>query len=707
MPIRFCCAKQCSQISLAFFAVFFLAANCLAAETAQFASLQLSNQPEAHVKTDTAIGGGALTINGEKYDHGLSMEAPGKMVINLKRGAERFQAKVGIDDDVQASGAIVTISGDDRRLWPQGGMNRGTRGGPAAFMLRAGGAASEIDLDVNNIRVLVLEVAAPPQQRRGRGAATPAVAPGHVDWINATLTYSGAAPEVPALPTEEYVVLTPKEADTPRINCAKVFGVRPGHPFLFTVATTGKRPMEFSAEGLPEGLKLDPATGFISGKTDAPGNHFVKLRAKNSEGYASSTLKIVVGDIINLTPQLGWNSWNCFGPQVTGQNVMDAADAMVKSGLVNHGWTYINIDDYWEYNANLARRGDPTMQGVTPRAADGTINTNKRFPDMKALTDHIHSLGLKAGIYSGPGPTTCGGCTASWEHEDQDAKTYADWGFDYLKYDWCSYDDVIGGRPAMTNIAILKKPYEVMNAALHKVDRDIVFSLCQYGWGDVWNWGKDVGGNSWRTTGDITDTWASLTGIWDSQTERYDPQQGAIVPTHMADFAGPGHWNDADMMIVGQVSVASGKEFHKTNLSPNEQFTHVTAWIMMACPMLIGCDMTKFDDFTLGLLANDEVLAVNQDPLGKAGRRIIDKTKGGGFEIWTKELDDGSKAVAIFNRSELEGNYTLKLADIDLKGKQSVHDIWRQKDLGTASDQYETIVPRHGVVLLKMTQARK
>jgi alpha-galactosidase len=337
------------------------------------------------------------------------------------------------------------------------------------------------------------------------------------------------------------------------------------------------------------------------------------------------------------------------------------------------------------------------MEGVTPRAEDGTINTNKRFPDMKALTDHIHSLGLKAGIYSSPGPTTCGRCTASWQHEDQDAKTFADWGFDYLKYDWCSYDSVRGGRPQMTDIPALKKPYEVMNDALHKLDRDIVFSLCQYGWGDVWNWGSEVGGNSWRTTGDITDTWTSLTGIWDSQTER-DGQ-----PTKMADRAGPGHFNDADMMIVGMVSVASGQRFHPTNLSPNEQYTHVSAWIMMACPMLIGCDMTKFDDFTLGLLTNDEVLAVNQDPLGKAGRRKIDKLTGGGFEVWTKELEDGSKAVGIFNRSELEGSYTLKLADVGITGQQSVRDLWRQKDVGKFSDQFETTVPRHGVVLVRLT----
>jgi len=680
--------------SIATLGLLLSAAYSSAAELVLLSNLNLDSQPKANAKANVSVDGNTFTINGEKYQLGLGVKAPSKIVIDLKRGAERFLAKVGLDDEVRDASAQIVVSGDDRRLWPAAQAPTGRGRGQFAPSVSAGTPPQTIDVDVKGVRVLVLEVSRPGGGRGGPNAAAGPV--GHVDWINVALIVSGEKPEIPKLAEEERIVLTPKEADTPRINSAKVFGVRPGHPFLFTVATTGKRPIEFSAEGLPAGLTLDPAKGFITGKTDAKGEHVVKLHAKNSLGSADSTLRIVVGDTICLTPALGWNSWNCFGPAVTGQNVMDAANAMANAGLVNHGWNYINIDDYWEYNSRLARN-DPTMEGVTPRAEDGTISTNKRFPDMKALTDHIHSLGLKAGIYSSPGPTTCGGCTASWQHEEQDAKTFADWGFDYLKYDWCSYDSVRGGRPQMTDIPALKKPYEVMNDALHKLDRDIVFSLCQYGWGDVWNWGAEVGGNSWRTTGDITDTWQSLTSIWDSQTERNGQ------PTNMADRAGPGHFNDADMMIVGMVSVASGRQFHPTNLTPNEQYTHVSAWILMACPMLIGCDMTKFDDFTLGLLTNDEVLAVNQDPLGKAGRRRIDKLKGGGFEVWTKELEGGSKAIGIFNRSELDGTYALKFSDLDLAAKQSVRDLWRQKDLGQFSDQFEITVPRHGVVLVRLT----
>lgn len=668
-------------------------AACSAAELVMLSNLNFDNQPKANAKSNASADGNTFSINGEKYQLGIGVKAPSKIVIDLKRGADRFMAKVGLDDEVQDTSAQIAVSGDDRRLWPAAQASIGRGRGQFAPSVSAGTPAQEIDIDVKGVRVLVLEVSRPGGGRGAPNAAAGAV--GHVNWVNAALIVNGDKPEVPKTAEEEKIVLTPKEAETPRINCPRIFGVRPGHPFLFTVATTGKRPMEFSAEGLPFGLALNPTTGFITGKTDAKGEHLVKLHAKNSLGTTDSTLKIVVGDTICLTPALGWNSWNCFGPQVTSQNVMSAADAMVDCGLMNHGWTYVNVDDFWE---NSPRNSDPRLQG-SARAEDGTINSNARFPSMKALSDYIHSKGLKAGLYSSPGPTTCGGCYASYQHEEQDVKSWADWGFDYIKYDWCSYGNTPEGRggSGTSPREVAMRPYKLLGDLLAKADRDLVFSLCQYGNQNVWEWGADVGGNSWRTTGDITDTWQSLTGIWDSQTERNGQA------TNMADRAGPGHFNDADMMIVGMVSVGSGRNFHPTNLTPNEQYTHVSAWILMACPMLIGCDMTKFDDFTLGLLTNDEVLAVNQDALGKAGRRKIDKLKGGGFEVWTKELEDGSKAVGIFNRSELEGTYQLKFSDIDLAAKQSVRDLWRQKELGQFLDQFETTVPRHGVVLVRLT----
>jgi alpha-galactosidase len=338
---------------------------------------------------------------------------------------------------------------------------------------------------------------------------------------------------------------------------------------------------------------------------------------------------------------------------------------MVASGLINHGWTYINIDDCWEAG----------------RDADGMVLSNQKFPDMKALTDYVHSKGLKIGLYSSPGPKTCAGHEGSYKHEELDARRYGEWGFDYLKYDWCSY----GGIVPNPDHDGLMKPYQIMRAALDKAPRDILFSLCQYGMGNVWEWGAQVGGNCWRTTGDISDTWSSMSGLGFGQAGHEK-------------FAGPGHWNDPDMLVVGYVGWSA--KVRPTRLTPNEQYTHISLWCLLCSPLLIGCDMTKLDDFTLNLLTNDEVLDVSQDPLGHQAARIA---KDGSLEIWAKDLEDGSKAVGLFNRGEDTAKATVKWSDLGVSGQQSVRDLWRQQNLGKFADQFHTEVPRHGVVLVKVT----
>jgi alpha-galactosidase len=473
---------------------------------------------------------------------------------------------------------------------------------------------------------------------------------------------------------ESPYILTPAPPAEPRINGAAVYGARPGHPFLYTVAATGERPLTFAAAGLPKGLSMDPNSGIISGRCQAKGEYAVTLTARNARGEARRPLKIVIGDRVALTPPMGWNSWNCWGLSVSADKVYASATAFKNKGLLDHGWAFINIDDGWEIKGDSP---DPK------RDRQGRILTNDKFKDMKGLGDKIHALGLKFGIYSSPGPLTCGGYTASYGHELQDAQSFSSWGIDYLKYDWCSYEKIAKNSTREE----LEKPYIVMRRALSQVDQDIVYSLCQYGMGKVWEWGAEVGGNLWRTTEDITDTWESLRDIGFSQVAD-------------ARFAGPGHWNDPDMLVVGWVGW--GPSLHPTRLTPDEQYTHISLWCLLSAPLLIGCDLERLDEFTLGLLTNDEVLALDQDPLG---RQAVPKVKAGNIQVWVKELADGGRAVGIFNLGGSSEKYTLDLKALGFAAseKTKVRDLWRQKDLGEFADRFEAAVPSHGVVLTRVS----
>ncbi|HZL67746.1 MAG TPA: NPCBM/NEW2 domain-containing protein [Candidatus Limnocylindrales bacterium] len=612
---------------------------------------------------DKSVDDNPLSIGGRKFEHGLGTQANSSLQLPLNGSGERLTALVGVDDEVGKRGSVVfKVEGDEGTVWESGVMHGGDSPKP-------------VDVDLHGIRSLILSV---------ESAGTD-IQSDHADWAELRIQMSESAPVQRAafVPPETPVFLTPKAPPQPRINGPRVFGVRPGSPFLFTIAATGDRPMTFAAEGLPKELVLDATTGRITGVLKKPGEYRVTLRAQNALGRAERTFKIIAGPTIGLTPALGWNSWNCFGSAVTAQKVRAAADAMVKSGLIDHGWSYINIDDYWEVHRNSK---DPTLQGPQ-RDAKGRVLSNPRFPDMKALADYVHDRGLRIGIYSSPGPWTCGGCVGSWQHQEEDARQYADWGFDYLKYDWCTYADVAGEQGLNYSRETLSKPFRKMHGELQKLPRDILFSICEYGMGKSWEWGADTGGNSWRTTGDIVDTWPSVSRIGFQQAGREK-------------YSGPGHFNDEDMLAIGYV--AWGPQLHPTRLTPNEQYAHVSLWCLLDSPLLIGCDLTQLDDFTLSLLTNDEVLEVDQDPLGRQARRV---SQHGPLEVWAKEMEDGSKAVGLFNRGGTNTVVTAKWSDLELFGKQRVRDLWRQADLGTYESQFEASVPRHGVVLVKLSSA--
>ena len=364
------------------------------------------------------------------------------------------------------------------------------------------------------------------------------------------------------------------------------------------------------------------------------------------------------------TPPMGWNSWNHFAGKVTDADVRGAADAIVSSGMRDAGYIYVNIDDTWE--------GERDAQGV--------LHTNSKFPDMKALADYVHSKGLKIGIYSSPGPKTCAHYEGSYQHEEQDAKSYAEWGIDYLKYDLCSYGDIIrkeAGHDDAKRRQMQIDAYEKMHKALVATGRPIVLSLCQYGWNNVWEWGPSVGGNLWRTTGDISDHYDSMEKIGFGQLG-------------LAKYAGPGHWNDPDMLEVGN-----------GGMSDNEYRTHMSLWAILAAPLLAGNDLSKMSPQTLAILTNKEVIAVDQDAEGKQGDRAF---AAGLTEIWAKPLSGEAKAVGLFNRGDAPSKITLNLKEIGFGSKAKLRDLWDHKDVSATNGSYTVVVPKHGVALLKVSE---
>ncbi|MGB7719442.1 MAG: glycoside hydrolase family 27 protein [Bryobacteraceae bacterium] len=357
------------------------------------------------------------------------------------------------------------------------------------------------------------------------------------------------------------------------------------------------------------------------------------------------------------TPPMGWNSWNKFQGKVNDKVVREIADAMVKSGMKDAGYVYVNIDDTWE----------------SARDSQGNIGANSKFPDLKALADYVHGKGLKLGIYSSPGPKTCAGYEGSYQHEAQDARTYAAWGIDYLKYDWCS-----AARVYAPDAATMQAAYARMGEALLASGRPMVYSLCQYGMLDVGEWGAKVSGNLWRTTGDISDRWQSMSHIG------FDLQPGREK------YAAPGHWNDPDMLEIGN-----------GGMSDTEYRTHMSLWCLLAAPLLAGNDLRDVKPGILEILTNKEVIAVDQDKLGKQGVRLA---KYGDLEMWVRPLADGGYAVGLFNRGDAAAKATATFSDIGVPGSHAVRDLWEHADKGTFADEYTAEVPSHGVVMIKIAK---
>jgi alpha-galactosidase len=600
--------------------------------------LRLVRQGWGSPGASRSVDGNALSIGGTGFARGVGTHARGAIEVDLAGGASRFEASVGVDDEVfWGLGSVVfRVEVDGKTVFQSGVMRRGMSAVPVSVGLAG----------ARRLRLVV--------ENAGNGIDFD-----HADWADARVVLApGAGPValVPPAPVGAPEVGPPPPVQ-PRLVGPAIAAVRPGADFLFLIPATGAAPITYGATGLPPGLTLDPARGIISGRIAAAGSYRVSLSATNARGTAQRWLEIVVGDHLALTPPMGWSSWYAGGFAVDEGLVRRVGDALVRTGLARHGYVYVNIDDGWQ-----GPRGGPW----------NAIQPDPKFHDMSALTAALHARGLRAGIYSTPNDLAYSGRTGSKGHEADDARQFAAWGFDFLKYDW---------------FPVSQASATTMHQALRATGRDVVLSLSNTMPPTIFGWTKDES-ETCRTTWDITDTWASLafTGF----------QQGWYTR-----WAGPGHWNDPDNLMVGRLGLTTS-DLHWSNLTPDEQRLQVSLWSLLAAPLILGGDPDALDDWTIGLLSNDEVIAVDQDRLGAEGERVAWQGFLGLREVWRKKLFDGTVAVGLFNRTGAAQTITAEWSAIGVAGPQPVRDLWAQKDLGVFTDRFTATVAPHGAVLVKI-----
>lgn len=488
----------------------------------------------------------------------------------------------------------------------------------------------------------------------------------------------------------------------PQINSPELFGVRTGKLFFYTIPVSGSRPMEINVKNLPKGVSYDKKKGIILGNIATGGKYKIEVIASNKSGSAKKYFTIVAGDQLALTPPMGWSSWYSYGRKAKETDILKTAQLMKHYGLEQYGWSILEIDDPWTnqpddkdsiwaqlhhkvnkdvYEYHEGPNNLPDRKGIV-RDGNGMLRPNQHYKNIEQTVKQIHDLGFKVGIYSSPGPLTCGGVAGSYGHELQDAKYFAKAGFDYLKYDWCSY----GVFAKDNSEEELMKPYTLMGDALKEQQRDIIFSLCQYGMGDVWKWGYKTGGQLWRTGGDVRDNWPSVYTAFKKLADK-------------SEYVQPGRWNDPDILQVGAVG-AESREGNSNHLSKEEQRTVMSMWCLLSAPLFIGANMEHIDPFTLSLLTNNEVIAVDQDALGKAANLKL--TLDNKVEVWTKELYDGRTAIGLLNPTDSQQSFDFQFSSINQNSIYLVRDLWQKNNLGRQLKSLPCKIPSHGILLITL-----
>lgn len=688
--------------------------GCVAMQEVALQDLDLSCvlTKKGEPKINTDLSGDPVEVAGVHYAEALTLQAPHNIRLLLNGKSSRLTALIGMEDSSkeklrngEPNSMRFVILGDGEVLLDK--------------TVFTGQAAKPIDVALEGVDELVL-----------------ITEESELVWNNndyqgvyANARFVGGDPK--NVLYERYV-LTPEESAAPAINAARIFGLRPNAPLLFTIATSGERPIHFSAESLPEGVVLDAEKGRLSGSVAEAGEYSIHFTAENQHGSDSIDWTLRVGDTIALTPPMGWNSWYCWSESVSAEKVKDIARGFVEKGLVDYGWTYVNIDDCW---------GGPERGG-----SYNSLLGNERFPDMKGMVDYVHDQGLKVGIYStiwmssfagflgGTAPTPDGDYSEFVVPEDEriqpgqvfgrlpgsmtslmasigpywlvdnDVKQFAEWGFDYVKYDW---NERLNQDELMEHFKKNRKtPFKNMQRfafdegqrkseywtkpfhdSFRASERDIVLSLSPRSTFTSAPINSKYS-NLWRTTNDIVDTWFSMSESFNND--------------HWRPFQKPGHWNDPDMLQIGKKGIPNQfvRGLRDTRLTPDEQYTQLTLWSILAAPLLISCDVESMDDFTLGLLKNPEVIAISQDPLGKQGYPV---SVEGDIQIWVRELAGGDTAVGVFNLGYGSQAVSVSLADLDLSSESTVIDSWNHKSVPTVNGAVRSELRGHASALYRVS----
>ncbi len=609
-----------------------------------------------------SASGFPLKVAGQVYKRGVGTHAVSRIMFLLQGKAVRFTALAGVDDTADSLAVVeFFVLADQKIIWQSG-------------LMKKGDAARNVDVPLDGVHKLALLVSANGNPERDA----------YADWLEARFDYNGIKPAVHRLRTQRPYLLTPPEGREPAINYPRIFGAKPGNPFLFPIPATGEQPLRFEALELPESLKLDPETGIISGTTPPPGRYSVEIKVLNIHGETAATLTIVSGDGIALTPPMGWISPAESGLGFNNGQARLAAKSMADK-LRAHGWNYMIIREGWQ---------KPERDG------SGMLCASEAFPDMAAWSEYLHGLGLKSGVAARAAEGNCKGVPGSTGSEKKDAATWNAWGIDLLLYELCDADLSVN----QDKVLKMKQPFYVMRDALKDQKQDIVYGINSLGHGKAWEWAETVGAQMWRTEGEMSDTWQNMV-------------RNGFSRHPSAAYIKPGAWNDHGVLPFGKLGYAAKQR--NTRLSPNEQYACMTLWSILASPLILAGDLTTLDEFTLNLLTNDEVIAVNQDPRGAPARRI---SADGEDEIWVRDMADGSKVVALFYRKPpgegpvaefiWEDEIRPKMirvnwARLGITGTWMVRDLWLQKDAGQAHEFVIAEVPWHGAAMLKLTPLKQ